>query len=203
VVNCIFAENRADLGGSGVSIYGTSPKFVNCTFHRNLGGSYGVIAIGASGVAGSFTNCIFWDNVPIGFHGTPTVTYSDVEGGYTGTGNMDIDPEFVDPDNGDFRLASVSDCIDAGNNDATGIPDLDIEGKPRFIDGDGDLSATVDMGTYEYGQICEYDYLTDLDTDGSDLVDFINDTGNKALVLIAEDYGRIDCPVYGYSPSIQ
>ena len=51
-----------------------------------------------------------------------TVTYSDVMGGWSGTGNIDADPLFVDPLNGDFHLghfatgqASDSPCIDAGD----------------------------------------------------------------------------------------
>jgi hypothetical protein len=194
IVNTIFSGNQTTTGGSAVSIYQSWATFINCTFFGNNGYFSVVRATSTT----SITNCIFWNNDSGTIGGN--VTYSDVEGGYTGTGNMDIDPEFVDPDNGDFRLSSASDCIDAGNNLTTGIPDKDIEGKPRFIDGDGDLSAMVDMGTYEYGQICEHDYLTDQDTDGSDLADFINDTGVKELSLLAEDYGRIDCPVYAYMP---
>jgi len=195
IVNSIFEDNNSSHAGSAVSVYQTSATFTNCTFISNIS----FLSVVATPTTTSFTNCIFWNNDPGTISGN--VTYSDVEGGYTGTGNIDIDPEFVDPDNGDFRLSSASDCIDAGNNLTTGIPNQDIEGKPRFIDGDGDLSAMVDMGTYEYGKICEYDYLTDQDTDGSDLAEYINDTGViKELSLLAEEYGRIDCPVYAYMP---
>jgi len=60
------------------------------------------------------------------------VTYSDVQGGWPGEGNIVTDPLFVDPENGDYHLKSqagrwdltsqswilddvTSPCIDAGN----------------------------------------------------------------------------------------
>jgi predicted outer membrane repeat protein len=54
-----------------------------------------------------------------------------------------LDPLFVNPDSGDFRLQSCSPLIDAGNNTyITGIS-TDIAGAPRIQGG------TVDIGAYE------------------------------------------------------
>ena len=57
-------------------------------------------------------NSIFWGNTTpasgtesIGWYTTssePTVTFSDIEGGFTGTGNIDVDPQFVDAAGGDY-----------------------------------------------------------------------------------------------------
>jgi hypothetical protein len=211
IVNTIFSGNHTTLGGSAVTIYQASATFINCTFYGN--NSFFSVVSGTPTT--SITNCIFWNNDSGAIGGN--VTYSDVEGGYIGTGNIDIDPEFVDPDNGDFRLSSASDCIDAGNNLTTGIPDKDIEGKPRFIDGDGDIIATVDMGAYEYGDICEGDFEPEGDVDGSDLAVFAADFGRtdcgvpttcpgdfdndgdvdgSDLAIFAADFGRTDCPVF-------
>jgi hypothetical protein len=80
-------------------------------------------------------NTIFWNDMPdeISYRPTPvTVTYSDIQGGWPGEGNIDIDPLFADPYNGDFHLKSqagrwdefseswviddvTSPCIDAGD----------------------------------------------------------------------------------------
>jgi len=61
-----------------------------------------------------------------------------------GPGNLfGLDPLFVNPDSGDFRLQGCSPLINAGNNAyVTGIP-TDIAGAPRIQGG------TVDIGAYE------------------------------------------------------
>jgi hypothetical protein len=81
------------------------------------------------------SNCIFWGNTAISVAhvaGGSVVTYSCVQGGMSGEGNMDTDPRFADPQNGDYRLKSqggrwdplseswtqddvTSPCIDAGD----------------------------------------------------------------------------------------
>ena len=82
-----------------------------------------------------------------------------MQGGWDGAGanNIDADPLFVDPDNGDYRLQAGSPCIDAANNlfVPLGIT-TDLDGNPRFVDdpdtpdtGNGD-PPIVDMGAYEF-----------------------------------------------------
>jgi hypothetical protein len=64
-------------------------------------------------------NCIIWGNTaPSGsqISGAVDVQYSDVEGGFTGTGNIGQDPQF-DPVSKFYTLLSTSPCIDAGNPD--------------------------------------------------------------------------------------
>jgi hypothetical protein len=135
------------------------------------------------------TNCIIWgnsatNNPQIGnFNTTTTVRYSDVEGGYSGTGNIDADPLFIDFDGYDniigteddnLRLLAGSPCIDAGDSNSVG-PDLtdldgdgdpneptpfDLDGNMRFFDdpvtedtGTG-AYPIVDMGAYEFHDVC-------------------------------------------------
>jgi len=58
-----------------------------------------------------------WNNSPNGILGSATSTYSDIQGGWTGEGNIDEDPLFVGTGNHPFSLLEDSPCIDAGNPD--------------------------------------------------------------------------------------
>jgi predicted outer membrane repeat protein len=197
VINCVFIDNSASYGGGAISTYGAAPVFINCTFYGNSAGSFGgAVALGDPDAGTSFVNCIFWNNLPGTFYGDPIVTYSLVPGGYTGLGNIDEDPEHTDPANDDLRLATDSPCIDAANSYASDVPENDLDGKPRFIDGDNDKVVDVDMGAYEYGDVCECDFIGDLDTDGKDLADYINDDDGFTVSVIGADFGRTDCPLY-------
>lgn len=65
-------------------------------------------------------NNIIWNNTqisggPIYHWGASTITFSNVEGGFTGEGNIDLDPQFIDEEL--FILGESSPCIDAGNPD--------------------------------------------------------------------------------------
>ena len=85
-----------------------------------------------------FYNNIIWNtNDPIEeTFSTLTVSYSCIEGGFTGTGNIDEYPSFVDSTNDDFHLTWNSPCIDTGNPSSP-------------LDDDG---TTVDMGVYYFHQ---------------------------------------------------
>ncbi|MDP6275425.1 MAG: right-handed parallel beta-helix repeat-containing protein, partial [Candidatus Marinimicrobia bacterium] len=82
----------------------------NLTIYGNTTGIYD----NSTGTV-SAVNSILWNNTAETY-GTPTITYSDVEDGYTGTGNIDSDPDFVAAENGDFNLQITSPCIDAGDS---------------------------------------------------------------------------------------
>ena len=75
------------------------------------------------------------------------VDYSDIQVSDPGETNINANPLFVDPDNGDLHLRPDSPCIDAGTNGAPDLPDYDFEGHPRIMDGDG--GPVVDMGVDE------------------------------------------------------
>ncbi len=89
-----------------------------------------------------------------------TITYSIVEDGWSGTGNLNADPLFVNAPAGNLRLQNCSPAINAG--DDTAVPagiTTDLDGNPRFYN-----SGTVDMGAYEYQDIPNLCLCTDLRT---------------------------------------
>jgi len=67
----------------------------------------------------------------------PIITYSNIEGGWEGEGNIDTDPLFND----DFTLSENSPCIDAGTADINGDGQSDITDY---------LGSAPDMGAFEY-----------------------------------------------------
>jgi hypothetical protein len=76
-------------------------------------------------------------------------TYSCIQG-WTGggEGNLTADPCFVSPSSGNYRLASASPCIDAGEPGGITLPERDLAGNHRVQYG-GQRFA-VDMGVYEF-----------------------------------------------------
>jgi predicted outer membrane repeat protein len=156
----------------------SSPMVINCTIVGNSsstlgGGIYSTDELGGHTLATVF-NSIVWGNSPdevVDVAGAmTTVNYSDVLGGWPGTGNIDADPMFVAPGSGDYRLSAGSPCIDAGHNwgmpvdvndyDEDGITNelfpVDLDGNPRFNADENDFDpgcgvpVVVDMGAYEY-----------------------------------------------------
>ncbi len=103
--NCIINDNNSRaINCSG------SPVITNCTIINNTDiGQKGAIQC-ESGGNPAISNCIFRSNTPeeiyIDGSGAPVITYSNVQGGWEGKGNIDVDPLFVDPCDGDYHLKS-------------------------------------------------------------------------------------------------
>ena len=113
--NCVFTNNRATRMGGGLFIYyDTTAVLVNCTFSGNSGidgnalASYSWHSQHPPNKA-ILTSCVLWDGgreIWKNDDSTIIVNYSDVFGGYSGVGNIDLDPLFADANNGDFHLKS-------------------------------------------------------------------------------------------------
>jgi hypothetical protein len=159
VTNGIFARNEAGVGGGMYSTTFSAPTVTNCTFSENFAANGSALAFDDGPSALAMTNCILWDAAEEIWNNDASalaINHTNVQGGWPGTGNIDADPLFDDPDNGDFRLSPGSPCIDAGDN--TAVPEditTDLDGNPRFLEipetpdtGNGNLPI-VDMGAYE------------------------------------------------------
>ncbi len=98
--NCVFAGNATNQSG-GV-IKGTSEYSVidHCTFVGNVAGNRAnAIYRSAISAAGKVKNCIYWGNVSDKMYEMPEklmVSYCDIQDGWTGEGNIDVDPCFAE-----------------------------------------------------------------------------------------------------------
>ncbi|NVL92085.1 MAG: right-handed parallel beta-helix repeat-containing protein [Desulfobacterales bacterium] len=155
ITNNIISGNAND----GISSFSnSSPTITNNTITGN--GYSGIYNDSTS--SPTITNNIISGNTEYGIESaegsSPQIKNNDVvlngDGSYLncspGAGDISADPEFVDPDNGDYHLKEGSPCIDSGTDDVPGLPETDADGNTRIVDGDGDGVATVDMGAFEY-----------------------------------------------------
>lgn len=147
IVNSVFAFNKCDGNGGAFTNLGANVTFVSCTITQNEAGDEGG-AFFNNDADPTLINCILWENDPEEFSDTssnPSVRYSNVSGGYAGDANINLNPRFVDPENGDFSLRPYSRCINAGT--ASGAPPADIDGVAR------PQGTGVDMGAHEATEI--------------------------------------------------
>ena len=145
ITSCIIEGNRADYGG-GIYFYEDANAVItNCTIAHNSAGQAGGVYVNAS--VPLIRNTIIWGNEaylnPQLVGTSLQITYSDIQGGYSGTGNINSDPCFVDADVNDLHLALNSPCINAGDRNGMNTGGADIDNQPRIQNG------RVDTGAYE------------------------------------------------------
>lgn len=119
----------------------------NCTF----AGSNLPTLINTDATPGAltFTNNIVWSTAgaPQVDHPSATMTHCLIRNeSPAGVGNLNglaaqNDPNFVDPANGDYRLADGSPAVNAGDNSVV-VETTDLQGAPRIV-------AIVNLGAFE------------------------------------------------------
>jgi hypothetical protein len=121
IENNLFEKNKATFGGGGwIGDAFSFTKIINNTIIKNHAEQKGG-ALYTKSAAPIVMNSILWNNhAPEGSEiyvesGTIDVTYSDVMGGWTGTGNINANPKLI---SNYSLLQHSSPCIDAGNPDA-------------------------------------------------------------------------------------
>ncbi|MCO5251939.1 MAG: hypothetical protein M9949_11050 [Candidatus Kapabacteria bacterium] len=180
ITNVLLYGNFSNSPGAAFRSEGSNTLFNNVTIsnnHSNTGGGAGYIR----GNTATMNNCIVYNNTTnqngnefyLDNNSTLNLNYSCysdltnyiyIEAG--SAFNPDINsitsnPKFVNPASGDFRIASNSPVIDAGD-DSYNSEAFDIRGNgfPRKLDGtDYTQVGTIDMGAYEYN--------SDTDPDGT------------------------------------
>jgi len=155
--NCLIEKNRANSGGAiyckGGKYDGTypTPLFINCTIASNNAENGSVIGSDnrANVIIG---NSIIWGNGSYYFDlykfDKIMILYSDIEGGFEGEENINIDPHFISGPRGEFYLSNP----ESGQNESSpclnkGRSDVKIDGRTNRTDGIFDRDR-VDMGYY-------------------------------------------------------
>ncbi len=182
MVNCVFSGNSA-LSGGGIFNGAASPTVTNCTFSGNTAVDDGGAMYNAAGSPSEtsdpvITNCIMWGNTALSgpqifseSGSSPTITYSCIQDGWSGAGNIgglpEHNPLYADADgqddvpgteDDDLHVLPGSPCINTGSNAVPNLPETDLDGHVRV------LCDTVDMGAYEFG-IGDYQCDEDVDLD--------------------------------------
>ncbi|MSR41927.1 MAG: hypothetical protein EXS10_08530 [Phycisphaerales bacterium] len=198
ITNCVFSGNSATgSNGGGAMWIGTSSACTirNSTFVANSATTLAGCIINTSG-SSTIANCILWQNTGPGgmtaanqltnSGGATVVSYSVVHGGFTGTGNTNVDPLFIDAPTRNYRLLITSPAIDAGSNAMVPAGTvIDLAEAPRFVDiptvadtGAG-AAPIVDRGAYETQLPPPPPCPADLDANG------IVDAADIAILLSA------------------
>jgi len=117
--NCILRNNfifQAYGDGYG-AVVASQSQYVshNNTFVSNSRGYANLSSDGivSNDIVYGSSNAVYLDG-----NSTIQVSYSDIEGGWEGEGNIDADPLFCNPDSGDFTLASNSPALGSGEGGA-------------------------------------------------------------------------------------
>jgi hypothetical protein len=197
VIGNLITHNQTAYYPDGANlIVGTgSIDFCNNTVADNAG-------MGVEG--GHLVNCVLWNNGDDLYLGT--ATYSCIEDGDAGTGNISADPQFADAANGDYHLKSKrgrwtasgwvvdavhSPCIDAGDPAA----DFSVEPDPN--------GGRVNMGAYGNTAQASKSWLTTeltttLSAGWSMLSLPMTPSPETYTDVFGDDFTLGDCVLYGW-----
>jgi len=183
IINCTISSNMALKDGGGIFFWGSSATIINTIFWGNvaLKGSVSQSTSGnftLSGLTNSardwLVKTLDWDGswtdwrnfyktmppppnseISLQNYSHISITYSNIQTGYTGDGNIDSNPMFVSSANGDYNLNYNSPCIDKATNSTLANYDIDGTRRPK---GNG-----YDIGAHEF---CDAPVLYYIDADG-------------------------------------
>jgi hypothetical protein len=210
--NCIITGNHtleSESGGGGIACVEGKVTVNQCTIVGNIAVYGGGISFDGPSLGDVITSTIVWGNnasymgPQIAAPGELPVSYSDIQGGWPGTGNIDTTPLFADPNNGDYHLKSqagrwnpntqnwvkddvTSPCIDAGDPNSDWKAELWPNGK-RINMGAYGGTPEASMSLSTAGNIADLDNDGDLDYND---VKLFTEKWLKQEVLLAADLDR-------------
>ncbi|MCB9682231.1 MAG: right-handed parallel beta-helix repeat-containing protein [Alphaproteobacteria bacterium] len=194
--NALITSNTTD-GVYFANDRATSHTVVNCTIDGN--GAYGLYGNNGStgNISVSVVNTAISNHTSYGVYdyryAVYTLDHCNLWGNATATGGtvtntsgLATNPQYLSAS--DFHLAASSPLVDAGRS--SGAPSVDVDGRPRPVDGDGVGGAAYDIGAYEFQNVFPGISLTpnaaDLDESGEQqVVDVVLDTAPLAGVTLA------------------
>ncbi len=155
IANSLFVQNIGQNAGA-IRFDNGNMTLKHCTIADNtLAGETGGGIYSGGGDSLTITNSIFWgDDVDEIYiepedYFEPNITYTDIQGGWAGVGNIDADPMFVRGVFHDYYLSHTaagqpanSPCIEAGSDTAE---NLGLNELTTRNDSEPDV-GTVDMG---------------------------------------------------------
>ncbi|MHC4643068.1 MAG: right-handed parallel beta-helix repeat-containing protein, partial [Planctomycetota bacterium] len=172
LTNCILTANSAEKGGVLYAGDDSYARLANCTVTGNWATDNGGALYFDGPDGAKITNCILWSDTPQEIYpdllgNEIVITYNDVQGGWPGQGNIDVDPCFFDAGywdangvwiDGNYYLLQTSACINAGDNNSLPVDIQDLDGdsnttEPIPYDLDGNpriIYDVVDMGASEF-----------------------------------------------------
>jgi CSLREA domain-containing protein len=206
ITNVTLSNNTATNIGGGIRSTAGNLTLTNVTLNANSAATGGGIEINGGTI--TLKNTIV-ANSPSGGNCSGTITsagYNLDSGntcGFIGPGDLvNTDPQLVSlQDNGGptrtHALEPLSPAIDAGTD--TGAPATDQRGVARPIDGDGDSTASYDMGAYEAPEpiAIDCDFSEWTDGDGTEFV--MDDEGGP------DDWtnpGKLDITRFGVASNL-
>lgn len=227
---CLFSGNSSQAGGGGAvralgPIVGSVDGYVeliNCTLVGNSavaegGGVSAESNLAVGPILVRLNNSIAWSNEPdqlsqIGVDATIGSNWSNIENGWPGEGNLNIDPQFGQG----YTLASGSPMIDQGVTEVLpcddymiepstpGVPDancttgqltpIDLAGNPRVV---ANNDCAVDIGAFEFQSTgaCPADLNDDMTVNVLDLIALLTSWGaclDCGADLNADDLVNVD-----------
>lgn len=201
LTNCVLSGNKAETAGGAV--FGANITLLHCTLTGNRAASGGGVGV-QGGTNFTATNSIIYGNTATtsapnvnATGATAAITYSDVEGGFAGTGNINANPLFVrnysagadgvvataDDDFGDLRLQNGSPAINAANASAPNEPGFDFLYKARNAGGNPDMGAYESNSSTYIAANLYVDKVAGSDTTGTGTQSAPFKTVAKALTL--------------------
>lgn len=119
IKNVLMVQNESAIFSND-----TYPVLENVTIADNQSG-FGW-ARDENGYISQGINCIFWNHkIDISPHPYHKVEYSCIKGGFAGEGNISGPPQFISPEDMNYRLEGSSVCINSGH---PGISYKDFDG---------------------------------------------------------------------------